>query len=104
MANVTRDFRPNLYLAIADDWGYATSYTGQNLSTPAFDALAQDGVIFTRAFTAAPTCTPARNALLFSRWPWRLGAASKMWEQRISSSSKGLPLKHHFPPRPEFLE
>ena len=79
MANVTRDFRPNLYLAIADDWGYATSYTGQNLSTPAFDALARDGVIFTRAFSAAPTCTPARNALLFSRWPWRLGAASKMW-------------------------
>ena len=52
MANVTRDFRPNLYLAIADDWGYATSYTGQNLSTPAFDALVRDGVIFTRAFTA----------------------------------------------------
>ena len=71
--------RPNILVAVADDWGIAMGGTGSNVSTPTFDRLARDGTLFTHAFAAAPTCTPARSALLFSRWPWRLGAGINMW-------------------------
>ncbi len=34
------------------------------IKTPNIDALARDGVLFSKAYTATPSCTPARAALL----------------------------------------
>jgi N-sulfoglucosamine sulfohydrolase len=58
--------RPNIVLAIADDWSYphARVYGDSTVSTPTFDRIAREGVLFTHAFTAAPSCTPSRAALL----------------------------------------
>ena len=41
--------------------------------TPALDALARDGVLFARAYSSTPTCTPARAALLTGQAPWYHG-------------------------------
>jgi arylsulfatase A-like enzyme len=58
--------RPNIVLAIADDWSFphARVYGDSTVSTPTFDRIAREGVRFTHAFTAAPSCTPSRAALL----------------------------------------
>ena len=44
-----------------------------DLHTPVMDRLAGQGVLFTRAFTATPQCSPSRAALLTGRYPHRTG-------------------------------
>ena len=48
--------KPNIIFILADDLGYAdTGYTGQkDIRTPNLDAMARDGIQFTRAYTGAP--------------------------------------------------
>jgi len=66
--------RPNLVLFIADDWSrHAGVYGTSPLPTPAFDALAREGALFTNAFTPAPSCSPARAGIFTGRYPHRLG-------------------------------
>src|SRR5262245_6519126 len=69
--------RPNILLAIADDWSfpYASIYGSKLVSTPAFDRVAREGVLFRNAFTATPGCSPSRAALLTGQHSWRLREA-----------------------------
>ncbi len=57
---------PNIVFILADDLGYGeVGYQGQEkIETPAIDALAASGKIFTNHYTAAPVCAPARCMLL----------------------------------------
>lgn len=66
--------RPNILLAIADDWSwpYAGSYGSKFVKTPAFDRIAREGILFNRAFSASPGCSPSRAALLTGRNTWEL--------------------------------
>ena len=54
----------------ADAFGAAGA---TDLHTPVMDRLARQGVLFTRAFTATPQCSPSRAALLTGRYPHRTG-------------------------------
>jgi arylsulfatase A-like enzyme len=47
-------------------------YGDRTVSTPSFDRLASQGVRFTHAFAAAPSCTPSRAALLTGQAVHRL--------------------------------
>jgi arylsulfatase A-like enzyme len=60
---------------LADDMGWGeTSYNGQpTLLTPEIDALAEDGLTFTRFYASAPNCSPTRAALLTGRSNDRTG-------------------------------
>lgn len=64
--NATAKGRPNvLFIAVDDlnDWvGALNAYPG--VKTPNLDRLAKRGVLFTRAYCAAPSCNPSRTALL----------------------------------------
>jgi N-sulfoglucosamine sulfohydrolase len=66
--------RPNIVVAIADDWSapHAGVYGDRTVSTPVFDRIAREGARFTHAFTAAPSCTPSRAALLTGQAVHRL--------------------------------
>src|SRR5688500_15649296 len=66
--------RPNVLLAIADDWSWphAGAYGCKFVQTPAFDRVAREGVLFTQAFCASPGCSPSRAALLTGRHTWEL--------------------------------
>ena len=57
---------PNVLLICVDHWpGELLSIAGNPcISTPTLDQLARNGVRFTRAYTATPTCIPARRALM----------------------------------------
>jgi len=72
---------PNILLVIADDWSFphAGAYGDKAVATPAFDRLAREGALFTRAFTAAPSCTPSRAALLTGQPIHRLAEGGNLW-------------------------
>jgi N-sulfoglucosamine sulfohydrolase len=89
--------RPNILFAFADDWGrYAGAYGelepgGINdlVSTPHFDRVAREGVLFTNAFVNAPSCTPCRSSLLSGQHFWRTGRGAilqgAVWDGSVPS-------------------
>jgi N-sulfoglucosamine sulfohydrolase len=66
--------RPNILFCLADDWAWphAGAYGDQVVKTPNFDRVARKGFLFTHAFSAAPSCTPSRAAILTGQAPHRL--------------------------------
>ena len=91
------DSRPNIVFAFADDWGrYASAYAAIErgglsdiVSTPNFDRVAKEGVLFTNAFVNAPSCTPCRSSLLSGQYFWRTGRGAilqgAIWDESIPS-------------------
>lgn len=69
--------RPNFLFAIADDqsYPYASAYGTSGVNTPAFDRLAEHGVLFHNAFAPAPQCSPCRAAILTGRNIWQIEEA-----------------------------
>ena len=69
--------KPNILFAIADDqsFPYASVYGTPGIHTPAFDEVAQNGILFTNAFVAAPQCSPSRAAILTGKNIWQLEEA-----------------------------
>jgi arylsulfatase A-like enzyme len=68
--------RPNLIVVLTDDQGYAdlgVQGLVEDVKTPHLDALAADGVRFTRAYVTAPQCVPSRAGLLTGRNQQRFG-------------------------------
>ena len=86
---------PNILLAFADDISYPhmSAYGTPELRTPAFDRVAEEGVLFTHSYTGAPSCTPSRSCLLTGQQQFRLGEAGLLMGT--------LPLR--FPVYPELL-
>ncbi len=72
---------PNVLLVIADDWSYphAGAYGDATVATPAFDRVAREGALFSRAFVASPSCTPSRAALLTGQPVHRLAEGGNLW-------------------------
>jgi len=69
--------RPNILLAISDDqsWPHSGAYGCEQVRTPAFDRIAENGVLFSNAFCAASQCSVSRATLLTGRNPWQLKEA-----------------------------
>jgi arylsulfatase A-like enzyme len=80
-ALATKDTRPNLLFAIADDWSWphAGAYGDRGVKTPTFDRLAEEGVLFTHAYCASPSCTPSRGAILTGQPVHRLENGANLW-------------------------
>ncbi len=73
--------RPNILFCLADDWAFphAGIYGDHVVKTPIFDRVAREGVLFTHAFSAAPSCTPSRAAILTGQAPHRLAEGGNLW-------------------------
>ncbi len=73
--------RPNVLFCIADDWGWphAGAYGDQAVSTPTFDKLAKEGVLFDHAFVSSPSCTPSRSSILTGQDFWRLDQSANLY-------------------------
>lgn len=69
--------RPNILLAIADDWsfGHAGAYGCSWVNTPAFDRIAREGLLFQNAYTPNAKCAPSRAIILTGRYSWQLEQA-----------------------------
>ena len=79
---------PNVVIILTDDQGTldASCYGSTDLSTPAMDELAQQGIRFTQAY-AHTVCCPARAMLLTGRYPQRGGI--NHWVQSKPYGPKG---------------
>lgn len=68
--------RPHLVLFLADDHGYRDSpvYGSGVVRMPHLERFAREGMVFTHAFTASPTCVPSRSVLMSGLYPARNGA------------------------------
>ena len=66
---------PNIVLLVADDLGWRDlgCYGDRQISTPNIDGLAAEGVRFTNAFVAAPSCSPSRASILTGQHPHTSG-------------------------------
>lgn len=69
--------RPNILFAIADDasWKHFGAYGCDWVQTPAFDRIAAEGILFTRAYTPNAKCAPSRACILTGRNSWQLEEA-----------------------------
>ena len=68
--------RPNIIFILADDlgWSDTTLYgTTKFYQTPNLARLAKRGMLFTRAYSASPLCSPTRASLLTGQSPARIG-------------------------------
>jgi uncharacterized sulfatase len=68
---------PNILFVISDDQSYphASAYGNDLVSTPAFDEVARQGVLFTNAYVTSPGCSPSRASMLTGMYPWQLEEA-----------------------------
>ncbi len=75
------DTRPNILYCLGDDWGWphAGAYGDKVVKTPTFDRLAREGVLFARCFSAVPSCSPSRAAMLTGQYPHRLDQGGNLW-------------------------
>lgn len=66
--------KPNIILIYSDDHGWAdlgAQGSVKDLKTPNLDALAKDGIRFTRGYVSAPQCVPSRAGVLTGRYQQR---------------------------------
>jgi N-sulfoglucosamine sulfohydrolase len=72
---------PNILMMMSDNqsWKHLGCYGDPVVKTPNIDQLASQGIRFTHAFCAAPSCTPARAALLSGQDIWRLEEGANLW-------------------------
>jgi N-sulfoglucosamine sulfohydrolase len=70
--------RPNILFAIADDasFPHMGAYGTSWVKTPAFDRVAKEGLLFTRAYTPNAKCAPSRACILTGRNSWQLEEAA----------------------------
>ena len=78
--------RPDVILVLTDQQR-ADAFGAADLRTPVMDRLAREGVVFTRAFTATPQCSPSRAALMTGRYPHRTGVMGNT----VDGEGKGPP-------------
>jgi arylsulfatase A-like enzyme len=78
----------HIVLIIFDYMGYADlePFGKSEIRTPNIRRLAEQGVIYTDAYGAAPICGPSRAAMLTGRYPWRVGV-----EKNVEPGEVGLP-------------
>ena len=66
--------KPNIVLLFADDLGWGEmKYRRHIFKTPNIDSIAADGMTFTDAYAASPTCSPSRASVITGQHPARLG-------------------------------
>ncbi len=66
---------PNIILLMADDQGWGDmAYNGHpHLKTPNLDAMAANGAVFERFYSASAVCSPTRGSVMTGRHPLRYG-------------------------------
>ncbi len=77
----TKQTRPNILMLMSDNqsWNHLGCYGDPVVKTPNIDNIAKEGIRFTHAFCAAPSCSPARAALLTGQDIWRLEEGANLW-------------------------
>ena len=78
--------RPNVLYLHSHDTGRFVQPYGHNIPTPAYQRLAEEGVLFRQNFCIGPTCSPSRAALLTGQTPHSCG--------QLGLAHRGFELQH----------
>ncbi|WP_188111363.1 sulfatase [Nocardioides antri] len=80
--------RPNVIVISFDDlaWNDFGCYGNDFHETPNIDALAERGMRFTQAYSAAPVCSPTRAALMTGLFPARTGITDFLRDESAPSN------------------
>jgi len=72
---------PNILFAIADDasFPHMGAYGCDWIKTPAFDRVANQGILFNNCYTPNAKCAPSRSCILTGRNSWQLEEAMNHW-------------------------
>ncbi|MEX2428810.1 MAG: sulfatase [Bacteroidales bacterium] len=74
---VNENKKPNILFCIMDDAGMHMSAYGYDwVETPAFERLAENGILFTNTYTPNAKCAPSRSSVLTGRNSWQLEEAA----------------------------
>jgi N-sulfoglucosamine sulfohydrolase len=66
--------RPNiLWVSFEDCYPHFGCYGDKVARTPSLDQLAAEGALWTRAFSTAPVCSPARSGVITGMYPVSIG-------------------------------
>ena len=81
---------PNIIVITAHDLGWADlgCYGNPFHHTPNFDRLANDGMRFTQAYSAAPICNPSRAAIFTGQYPARYNLTGQPGYKKDRSNRK----------------
>ena len=73
--------RPNILFCIADDasFPHMGAYGTNWIKTPAFDRVAEEGILFMNCYTPNAKCAPSRSCILTGRNSWQLEEAANHW-------------------------
>ena len=65
----------NILFILIDDLGWKdlSIYGSEFYETPNIDKIAEEGIIFTNAYSASPVCSPTRASIQTGKYPARLG-------------------------------
>jgi arylsulfatase A-like enzyme len=93
--------KPNVLLLIVDDLNtFLLGDTNRNAGkviAPNIRRLADSGVVFNRAYTAAPVCSPSRTAMFSGVRPWQSGRYDNGLDTgRSAALQKATPLPEVF--------
>lgn len=70
---MSTNFRPNIVYIHSHDTGRYVQPFGYDVESPNYQRLANEGLLFRHAHSAAPTCSPSRAALLTGQAPHSSG-------------------------------
>ena len=91
---------PNIIWIIVEDMSPNFGYNGETLiQTPNVDRLAEEGVVFTRAYVSAPVCSASRSALITGMHQTSIGAHN----HRSSNGINKIYLPEKIKPIPEYF-
>lgn len=95
--------RPNIIFIVVDDLGWADlgCYGADLHETPNIDKLAEESLIFTNSYAAAPVCSPTRASLMTGKYPARLNFT--IWSEAASPAERRNQERYKFLP-PQTIE
>lgn len=83
--------QPNILWIVAEDVSpWVPAFGDNTVATPNMQRLAQEGVVFTKAFAPNPICSPTRSALMLGKYPTTAG----VHHHRLSRDGKGRDAVH----------
>jgi len=84
--------RPNiLWISLEDITPMMGCYGDEYARTPVFDALAAEGIRYTRAYSVSPVCSPSRSSVITGMYPGSLGTLHHRSRVRAPKFLKMLP-------------
>ncbi|MEL6945522.1 MAG: sulfatase-like hydrolase/transferase, partial [Bacteroidota bacterium] len=81
--NIRAQQQPNILWITAEDISPRFSFYGDStIQTPSLEKLANDGVVYDRAFATYGVCAPSRHSLIMGMYPTSTGAgAMRTWKR-----------------------